>query len=76
MTQEEANEALLSAAEEGDVEALKSALAAGADVNGVGDNDDSMYCDATALIYAAEGGIYRLRRCLAGRWGRCGCPRL
>ena len=33
MTQEEANEALLSAAHKGDVEALKAALAAGADAN-------------------------------------------
>lgn len=56
MIKEEANEILLRAAAEGDIEALKAALAAGADVNGVGDNDDSMYCDATALIYAAEGG--------------------
>ena len=50
MTREEVNKALLSAAEEGDVEALKSALAAGADVNAAD-------CDGiTSLICAALNG--------------------
>ena len=44
------NKALLSAVEEGDVEALKSALAAGADVNAA-DCDD-----ITSLIHAAKTG--------------------
>lgn len=45
-----ANKALLRAAEDGDVEALKAALAAGADVNTV---DDDGY---TALYHAADQG--------------------
>lgn len=52
MSKEEANEALLSAAEEGDVEALKAALAAGADVNVTADN----FGCTTALMLAAENG--------------------
>lgn len=52
MSKEEANEALLSAAEEGDVEALKAALAAGADVNATADN----FGCTTALMLAAENG--------------------
>lgn len=48
MTREEENKALLSAAEEGDVESLKAALAAGADVNVVNEDGD------TALAVAAR----------------------
>ena len=50
MTTEESNKALLRAAEDGDVEALKAALAAGADVNIV---DDDGYA---ALYHAADQG--------------------
>ena len=51
MTKEEANAALFNAAEDGEVEALKAALAAGADVDAKED-----ICGSTAVFIAAENG--------------------
>lgn len=66
MTKEESNEALLSAAEAGDVEALKAAFAAGADLNY---KDRHNY---SALYYAVYHGHFRCVSLLrsAGAEGR------